>query len=402
MAIIIHLVCNRPDLHRMNTRDVLIDVSRLIWRMWTGRLPTGIDRVCLAYLRHFGLRAQAVVQRSGIVRVLTPRSSDRLFDLLMHRRPEFRSFMVREMPSWLLSSSNGVNCSGRIYFNTGHTGLNEPALSAWIARNRIRAFYLLHDLIPITHPEFCRAGEAQRHAWRIRNALQSSTGIIGNSGATLTALSAFACDEGLPIPPMCAAWIAGQAMPEKVHPAQLGHPYFVMIGTIEGRKNHILLLNLWRHLAESLGDSTPKLVIVGQRGWEAEKALAMLDGCIALKQHVMELGSCDDDKLGSLIAGARALLMPSFAEGFGLPVVEALQLRTPVIASDLPVYREIAGDIPCYLSPTDETAWEKAILDFLQDGSDRRRQLGMMSGFKSPSWPDHFVKVEDWLRTLED
>ena len=66
----------------MSKRDVLLDVSRLIWRLWRGRLPTGVDRVCLAYLDHFRSRSRAVVQRRGQYFILDERQSDRLFDLL--------------------------------------------------------------------------------------------------------------------------------------------------------------------------------------------------------------------------------------------------------------------------------------------------------------------------------
>ena len=79
----------------------------------------------------------------------------------------------------------------------------------------------------------------------------------------------------------------------------------------------------------------------------------MLDDATELRVNVLELGSCADDELAAIVAGRERLLMPSFAEGFGLPVVEALELGTPVIASDLPVFREIAGDIPTYLDCSD-------------------------------------------------
>ena len=66
--------------------DLLLDVTRLIWRRWRGGLPTGVDRVCLAYLDHFGPRARAVVQRGGVHLVLDHRRSQRLFGLLRSRR----------------------------------------------------------------------------------------------------------------------------------------------------------------------------------------------------------------------------------------------------------------------------------------------------------------------------
>jgi glycosyltransferase involved in cell wall biosynthesis len=92
--------------------------------------------------------------------------------------------------------------------------------------------------------------------------------------------------------------------------------------------------------------------------------------------------------------------MPSFVEGFGLPVVEALDAGTPVIASDLPVYREIAQDIPEYLDPNDVGAWERMVTAFMNDDLRRRRQIDRASSYVAPSWQEHFRSVDGWLATL--
>src|SRR6478672_6682930 len=73
---------------------ILLDVTRLIWRRWKGRLPTGIDRVCLAYLRHFGPDAQAVVQRKGFRRILDMKASQELFALLEEPGDAFKVRLV--------------------------------------------------------------------------------------------------------------------------------------------------------------------------------------------------------------------------------------------------------------------------------------------------------------------
>ncbi|WP_214647703.1 glycosyltransferase family 4 protein [Novosphingobium aerophilum] len=387
----------------MIERDYLIDVTRLVWRAWSGRLPTGIDRVCLAYLDHFGDRAQAVVQRGGMQRVFSPAASDRLFAAIRAGGPGFRTRLLRLLP-FALSSGGGVAKGragrGPIYLNIGHTGLDEPSLPGWVRRNGLRAVFLVHDLIPITHPEFCRSGEAEKHRARMRNVLTCAAGIIGNSQSTLDELQAFAELEQLAVPPFVPAWISGHEIPDSAPPAAMDRPHFIVVGTIEGRKNHILLFQIWRKLVERLGHRAPRLVVIGQRGWEAEHALAVLDRNPLLRGHIRELGSASDLEAARLMAGARALLMPSFAEGFGLPVVEAMQLGTPVICTDLPAFREIAGDIPHYLDPLDGLGWESAILSFLEDCPDRMRQIRQLRGYRGPDWPSHFAVVEPWLSTL--
>lgn len=384
----------------MSDRDALLDVSRLIWRLWRGRLPTGVDRVCLAYLEHYRRRSRAVVQRRGRYVVLSERHSDELFELLLRGPSGFRPRLLWLGFRALSSARRNPERTDLIYLNVGHTGLDDPGLAEWVAEAGAKAIFLVHDLIPLLHPEFCRPGEQAKHERRIENVLKAASGIIANSEATLRDLQTFARARGVPMPPAVAAFIAGSEIPPEVVPRRFDRPHFVTVGTIEGRKNHRLLLHLWRRMATEGASDVPLLVIVGQRGWEADEAIAMLDREDGIKGHVIELGRCSDDELAAVIAGARALLMPSFAEGFGLPVAEALELGTPVIASDLAVFREFADDLPTYLDPLDEVAWKHAVEDFVGDVSERQRQLRRLKGFRAPNWETHFDIVDQWIETL--
>ena len=88
-------------------------------------------------------------------------------------------------------------------------------------------------------------------------------------------------------------------------------------------------------------------------------------------------------------------LCPSFAEGFGLPVAEALALGVPVLCSDLPALREVGREAPEYLDPEDLTGWEDAILDYARKGSLRRQaQLTRLAAWRAPSWEEHFRKLQ--------
>lgn len=386
----------------MAGRDYLLDISRLIWRRWSGRLPTGIDRVCLEYARHFGSRAGAVVQYRDKVFVLTSRDSDRLVGFLLESGSEAaRGKLIALTLLALARSSRSPPRPGMIYLNVGHTGLDRPGLLRWMAESAVRAVHLIHDLIPISHPQFCRPGEAERHRARMINALVSATGLICNSEVTRHAMEDFSRHVGLPMPRAIVAWISGSPVPTEPTPKVLTKPFFVTLGTIEGRKNHVLLLNVWNSLVSRLGDRAPMLIIVGQRGWEADAAFAILDSGGKLDGYVVELPRCDDEELAGWLVGARSLLMPSFAEGFGLPIIEALQQGVPVIANNLPVYREVAGDIPTYLNPSDAHAWEQRIEDFMADDRERARQLAAIREYRAPDWASHFGAVEEWLDTLQ-
>jgi glycosyltransferase involved in cell wall biosynthesis len=382
--------------------SLLIDISRLMGRVYRGRIPTGVDRVCLAYVAQFKDQAQAVIQTRGWRRILPYRESQELFGLLQHPGPSFILDAARLIGRVCMTSWSPQKVNGRVYFNLGHTGLEQAGMAAWVMRNRQKAVFMVHDLIPVTHPEYCRPGERERHVGRMRTVLKSGAGIVTNSQATLGELQQFARAAGLVLPPVAVAPLAPAALPMPVDSTPpLPYPYFVVVGTIEPRKNHLLLLNVWRELAAQLGGRVPHLVVIGQRGWECENVVDMLERCEALRGIVHELHACSDSELARYLGHARALLFPSFAEGYGLPLAEALMLGTPVIANDLPAFREIAGDVPDYIDPLDGPEWASAVREYALPGSaSRAAQLHRMDRFALPTWPRHFEHVQSLLERL--
>ena len=133
----------------------------------------------------------------------------------------------------------------------------------------------------------------------------------------------------------------------------------------------MLLLNLWRELGRLLGPATPKLIVAGARGWENENVLDLLERCPGLRDHVIEAPGLSTPSLKRLIDNARAVLMPSFAEGYGLPVAEALTAGTPVLASDLASVRAMGESAVITLDPLDGLGWRAAIRR-LSEASARR------------------------------
>lgn len=169
-----------------------------------------------------------------------------------------------------------------------------------------------------------------------------------------------------------------------------------MVGTIEGRKNHWLILNVWRDLIELLGEKCPKLILVGKRGWECEQVFAMLDRSVQLRDYVIELGGCDDEQLLYLLSRTQALLFPSNVEGFGLPLIEALAMQVPVIASNIPVFNEISFNVVELLSPIDGIAWRNKIIEYMSpDIEIRLRKLLQIAQAQErlPTWEKHFEVI---------
>jgi glycosyltransferase involved in cell wall biosynthesis len=161
-------------------------------------------------------------------------------------------------------------------------------------------------------------------------------------------------------------------------------PWFVALGTIEPRKNIGLLLDVWERLAP-----TPQLYIIGSRGWADAGLLARLDA-LPPDGPVRVLSGLTDGAVATLLSGARALLFPSLAEGFGLPPLEAAALGTPVIAGDLAVTRELLGDYPVYLPLGDSYSWAETIARKTAEPPGEGVQG---NGVGIPRWEDHFKIV---------
>lgn len=380
---------------------MVIDVTRLLGRFLKGRLPTGVDRVSMAYVRHFGERSRALVRFGGRSLVFPRSASRRLFEAVLDPSRDYHLIVAQIMGGSLFSALREPGLPGAFLFNTGHSGLERPAYPGQLRRLGVKPLFFVHDLIPITHPEYCRPGERDKHVVRMNNALSTASGVIANSRATLDELGRYAALTGRPMPPSVVAPLAPPGLPAPSADRLLAGPYFVMLGTIEPRKNHWLLLQVWRTMIAALGERSPKLVIIGQRGWECENVADLLERCEPLRGMVIELPACSDADLATWLHHARALLFPTFAEGYGMPLVEALSRGVPVIASDLPVFREIAGDVPDYRDPLDGTGWKALIEEYADPVSPvRTAQLKRLADFSAPTWEKHFEAVEGFLEGL--
>lgn len=386
------------------TVPVTLDISRLVSRSLHAT-PTGIDRVEMAYVAHLlnitdrDVRFECWFRGVGY-RALSRRQVVRFIDATNNKWNGTGKTRTDWLKALAQSSRAETELPGH-YLVPSHQNLDVQArlLSRRAAAQKL--FVFLHDTIPSDYPEYARPGGAEKHRRRISNAITLAHGLIVNSAATADALLPYCAAEGR-IPPISVAPLGVDAVLPSPDQLQRDRPYFLCLATIEPRKNHLLLLHIWRHMAQSLDSRTlPRLIMVGRRGWENENVVDLLDRCAALDGLIEEHGRVSDTALLPLMRGARALLMPSFAEGYGLPVAEALAAGTPVIASDISAFRESGGDVPDYLDPLDGPGWTRAILDYAASPSLRRAaQLDRLGGWKRPDWDTHFKTVFDFMDGL--
>jgi glycosyltransferase involved in cell wall biosynthesis len=363
---------------QMTAPCLTLDISRLLSRSGEA-VPTGIDRVELAYaeylMREAPERTEFVALHplgrfgalnfevtSWFIRTLSERWNRATEDdgraARAGRRVLHRQILLG--PDRSLRAAQGRSA----YLLLSHHHLTRPRVIARTLSRRPTAFVpMVHDLIPSDYPEYARPKEPAKHLRRIETVARFADGILVPSQAVRQSVLPHLQRAGrshVPVQVVAHGVHLPDIAPGPV--ARAGRPYFVCLGTIEPRKNHLLLLNIWRRLVEVLGEKAPRLILVGKRGWENENVIDMIERCPALQGVVEEHSALPDEQVTQLLLGARALLFPSFVEGFGLPLAETLALGVKVVCSDIPVFREIAGDAAEFLDPLDGLGWMQAII----------------------------------------
>lgn len=157
-------------------------------------------------------------------------------------------------------------------------------------------------------------------------------------------------------------------------PPPVSPPFFLMVGNLQPRKNAVTAVRAFRSLLAVRPDLPERLVIVG-RDWYRAEDLRREAGDLVRAGRVVFTGYLPDQELVALMAAATAMVYPSVYEGFGLPVLEAMAARLPVLVADIPVMAEVAGDAAMRLPPTDPRAWAEAMLLVREDPSLRRRMV---------------------------
>lgn len=384
----------------------LLDITRLSSRI--GRVFTGVDRVELAYLRavHADAIPDFAIARTALGYVLLDHAG--IAQLIAHidaadfPDPDWMSLingrldqsakvgqtLLRALATRrvtrrrLAAVLHKALPSGFAYLNVGHSNLTEAMLATVKGVPESHISVLVHDTIPLDFPQYQRPGTVDQFAAKLRRVAVHADIVICVSDSGLRQVKRHLSDVG-PVPPMVAAHLGVVVPAQSALPADIptDRPYFVTVGTIEPRKNHALLLDLW----ERLGPDAPCLMICGARGWHNDAVFRRLDAGIA---QVTEVSDLSDGALTALTRGAQASLFPTFAEGFGLPPSEALAIGTPVVCSDLPVLHETLGHNAVYLDPTDVYQWEKEVMRL----ADADRSQGEIK-YDPPTWDAHFKIV---------
>lgn len=364
----------------IETPRVLFDISRLV-RSYGKSFGTGVDRIDLAIgldlSERFGANCHFVYAGKHGICILPQDLGEGVLEHLRHVWNDDAVLKEKENPLYrfrlkneplvrrFLPLSKKIVSEQTTYVVASHSGVGKirGGMRRLDPYRRMQRLIYVHDLIPIEYPEYQRPETKQQFLDFLKELTDAPVIAVSNSWDTYRRVLSFASANGwtlkatdvvVPTLDFKRAQESPLAPPVKAF-LENREPFFVVLGTIEPRKNHLLLLQIWRELAQR--GNPPRLCIIGKHGWENENVIDMLERCEVIGSSVFVFSGLSDFDVQTMLQQAKALLFPSFAEGLGIPILEAAALGVPCIASDIPVFREVAPPETTFLNPLDGIGW---------------------------------------------
>jgi glycosyltransferase involved in cell wall biosynthesis len=299
-----------------------------------------------------------------------------------------------------LTQADVVLLAGTDWYHT-----DPAAIGALKQRLGFGLAVICYDLIPFLFPALFPAADLAivRRYWS--EVLPIADLIICNSRVVEADVRAVAAAQGMPIRATAVAPLGFELPPAGAEPAALPGGlapgrYALFVSTIEPRKGHALLLDVWRCL---LTRGIPQrlgfhMVFVGRPGWhvpnwDLDAVLQRIDATSG-DGMLLHLQGISDAELDALYRNAAFCVYPSLYEGFGLPIIEAFARGKAVIASTGGAVPETAGDLAPCLDPTDAGAWEQLLADWMQHSEHPAAyETRIRAGFAHANWADAVTNI---------
>lgn len=337
---------NRPP---SGIRQLLVDISELVQRT----AESGIQRVVRSVLTEFldnppqGFKVEPVYATTA--------------------QPGYRyarKFTLRFLncPDQILDDEPVEAFNGDVFLGLDllrHVLPVQATFYRYLRHIGVQVHFVVYDLLPILLPDAFPGGASVKHTQWLKTVAQAD-GAVCISRAVADEMAAWLNEFGPDrLRPFKLGWFhmgadgvrlvpttALPAVAVKVLKALTDRPTFLMMGAIEPRKGQKQALAAFEKLWEQ--DVDVNLVIVGKQGWMVEQLVEILRNHPELDRRLFWLESISDEYLEKIYDASTCLIAASEGEGFGLPLIEAAQHNLPIIARDIPVFREVAGEHASY------------------------------------------------------
>ena len=271
--------------------------------------------------------------------------------------------------------------------------------------DRPRTVVLCYDIIPLLFPQFFSEQNAIAFRECFHEVFPHADLVVFTAKQIIADAEDYCAREGLTLKKSGLVYLGADFDPVRQPDTQLpsgltAGRYALFVSTLEPRKGHRLLFEVWKRL---LAAGIPqrhdfKLVFVGRRGWLVDDLIAELEAHDSMGASLLMLSNVDDATLRQLYAQSAFCLYPSLYEGFGLPVIEAFRYGKAVIASNGGALLETVGGFSPSLDPRDEGAWYDMLKAWIEDPAARAGfEAAIRSDFKPRRWSDVAANFYDLI-----
>lgn len=279
-----------------------------------------------------------------------------------------------------------------------------PNFATWPTIKSRHSATVIHDLTYIYHPEVVESKNLAHLKRVVPRSIKKADFIITVSESVKAELvKEFNLNPEncivTPIPPDQSFFeVSSKERIEEVKSKYaINKEYIYFIGNLEPRKNLKTLIEAYQLLPQETKD-TYTLVLAGGKGWKTESTQVAIDNAIKAGADIKHIGFIDQEDSPTLYQGASLFVMPSLYEGFGMPILEAMASGTRVVASNIPVLKEVGSTYATYTDPTPES-FKDAILETLNSNPISREKL--QENVHRYSWADNVEKILNKVRSLE-
>lgn len=272
-----------------------------------------------------------------------------------------------------------------------------------LKKQGVRIVVHIYDIISITHPQYCLERGVYNFMDYIGAHLQYADAMIVNARATADELKQLADQLGIQLPPCYVVplgadfrqreQVTAEEVPERVQTAAEASPYILMVGTIEPRKNHKLLLEAYE---KGLKQAGYHIILAGYMGWNMEEFAQKLYAHPDYNRGIYHFDGLEDTAIDYLYQHARFLAFCSYTEGFGLPILESIQRGTPVIAADIPVSREVAGEYCDWFKQDDAADLCRVVMEY-EDERKYQERKSRLGEYRPVNWEQCCEQMEGIL-----
>lgn len=285
-----------------------------------------------------------------------------------------------------------------------HSRCNRMMLYPELKARGVRIAVFFQDLIPIMWPQYAAAETVCSFLGYMTACVTYGDLFISSTRTNIEYLQDFMKRIGVKNPAPCAvSWLGTDFREQreykpgkKLEEIAAGGKFLLMVGTVEPRKNHKLVLDA---MEESLFSEGWRLVIAGRQGWNVQETAERIRNHGQMGRQLHWIEDASDGDIEFLYRHCRFVVFPSFTEGFGLPVVEACGRGIPVLSSDHPVLREVGGAYCRYFSAADSSSLIRAVREANREPA-YEQMRNALKGYRAVGWDQVADQVSAALKEL--